>query len=92
MFIDVDELTPFIVTLLRTIDVVFAFLFGVILFKELPGFYTTVGSLLIVCMTTAMSLYRWHRQEIRVLAIKRRKSKDKLVQQQQRLQQQQPCT
>jgi H+/Cl- antiporter ClcA len=78
------------VTLLRIIDVVFAFLFGVILFRELPGFYTIVGSLLIVCMTTAMSLYRWHRQELRTRAIRRRKSKERLVQQQQqRLQQQQ---
>lgn len=75
------------VALIHSIDVVFAFLFGIILFKEIPGFYTIVGSLLIVCMTTAMSLHRWHRQELRTAAIKRKRSKDKLIQKQQQQQQ-----
>lgn len=78
-----------IVTLIHSIDVVFAFLFGIILFKEIPGFYTIVGSLLIVCMTTALSLHRWHRQELRSAAIKRKRSKDKLILHQKQLKQQQ---
>lgn len=42
-----------------------------------------IGSLLVVGMTTAMSLYRWHRQELRNAAIRRRRSKDRLTRQQQ---------
>lgn len=76
-------------TLMRTSDVVFAFVFGVAFFKEIPNFYTMIGSLLVVGMTTAMNLYRWHRQELRAAAIRRRKSKDRLARQQQQQQQQQ---
>jgi hypothetical protein len=67
------------VTLIRTSDVLFAFLFGVALFKEIPGFYTMIGSLLVVSITTAMSLHRWHQQELRTAAIRRRRSKDRLA-------------
>lgn len=70
------------VTLIRTSDVIFAFIFGVAFFKEIPSFYTMVGSLLVVGMTTAMSLHRWHRDELRTAAIKRRRSKDRLARQQ----------
>lgn len=52
-------------------------------FKEIPGFYTLVGSLLVIGTTTAMSLYRWHRQELRNAAIRRKRSKDRLNRQQQ---------
>jgi len=78
-----------LVTLLRSIDVVFAFLFGVIIFHELPGFYTLLGSFIIVSMTSTVSMHQWHRQELRNAAIKRRKSKDKLIRHQQKQQQQQ---
>lgn len=78
-----------LVTVLRSIDVVFAFLFGVVIFHELPGFYTLVGSLIIVTMTSTISMHQWHRQELRNAAIKRRKSKDKLIQHQQKQQKQQ---
>lgn len=78
-----------LVTVLRSIDVVFAFLFGVVIFHELPGFYTLVGSLIIVTMTSTISMHQWHRQELRNAAIKRRKSKDKLIQYQQKQQKQQ---
>ncbi|KAI8644456.1 hypothetical protein BD408DRAFT_340440 [Parasitella parasitica] len=78
-----------LVTLLRSTDVVFAFLFGVIIFHELPGFYTLLGTLIVVTMTSTVSMHQWHRQELRHAAIKRRKSKDKLVKRQQNLQNQQ---
>lgn len=77
------------VTLARTTDVVFAFLFGMIIFKEIPGFYTLLGSSLVVGTTTLMSMYRWHLQELKTAAIRRRKSKDKLARQLQQQQQQQ---
>lgn len=77
------------VTLIRTTDVVFAFLFGIVIFKEIPGFYTMVGSILIVTMTTIMSIYRWHRQQLLNATIRRKKSKDKLARHQQRQQQKQ---
>lgn len=77
------------VTLTRVTDVVFAFVFGVIIFKEIPGFYTMVGSLLVVSMVTTMSLHRWHREELRTAAIRRKRSKDRLVARQQQAQQQQ---
>lgn len=76
-----------LVTLLRSIDVVFAFLFGVIIFHELPGFYTLLGALVIVITTSTVSVHQWHRQELRNAAIKRRKSKDKLIKHQQKQQQ-----
>lgn len=41
------------------------------------------GSLLVMGTTTAMSLYRWHRQELRNAAIRRRRSRDRLTRQQQ---------
>ncbi|CEP08185.1 hypothetical protein [Parasitella parasitica] len=72
---------------LRSTDVVFAFLFGIIIFHELPGFYTLLGTLVIVTMTGAVSLHQWHRQELRHAAIKRRKLKDKLMKRQQNQQQ-----
>ncbi|KAI7895206.1 uncharacterized protein EV154DRAFT_496269 [Mucor mucedo] len=71
------------VTLIRSTDVIFAFVFGVAFFKEIPGFYTMTGSLLVMGTTTAMSLYRWHRQELRNAAIRRRRSRDRLTRQQQ---------
>jgi H+/Cl- antiporter ClcA len=77
-----------LVTVLRSIDVVFAFLFGVVIFHELPGFYTLTGTLIIVIMTSTISMHQWHRQELRNAAIKRRKSKDKLIQYQQKQQKQ----
>ncbi|GAN01365.1 solute carrier family 35 member G1 [Mucor ambiguus] len=77
-----------LVTLLRSIDVVFAFLFGVIIFHELPGFYTLLGSFIIVSMTSTISLHQWHRQELKNAAIKRRKSKDRLIRHQQKQQRQ----
>lgn len=75
------------VTLARTTDVIFAFLLGSIMFKEIPGFYTLLGSVLVVGTTTLMSMRRWHLQELRSAAIRRRKSKDKLARQQQQQQQ-----
>ncbi|KAI8049821.1 uncharacterized protein B0P05DRAFT_321905 [Gilbertella persicaria] len=71
------------VTVMRTGDILFAFLFGVGLFKEIPGVYTILGTLIIVCMTTCLSMYRWHRQELKAAEIRRRKLRDRLVQRRQ---------
>ncbi|KAI7899768.1 uncharacterized protein BX663DRAFT_520361 [Cokeromyces recurvatus] len=52
------------VILLRTSDFIFAFIFGIILFQEIPKMNTLIGSLLIVVMTTAVSMHQWHQHSI----------------------------
>ena len=64
-------------------DIVFAFLFGIALFKEVPSLSTIFGTLLIICMTTCINMYGWHLQELKIAEIRRRKSRERLVQQQQ---------
>ncbi|KAI8329199.1 hypothetical protein BD560DRAFT_416882 [Blakeslea trispora] len=70
-------------TLIRTTDIIFAFLFGIAFFKEIPTLSTIFGTLMITCMTTCMNMYCWHLQELKVAEIRRRKSRERLVQQQQ---------
>ncbi|OBZ83129.1 Solute carrier family 35 member G1 [Choanephora cucurbitarum] len=71
-------------TVIRMTDIVFAFLFGIALFKEVPSLSTIFGTLLIICMTTCINMYGWHLQELKIAEIRRRKSRERLVQQQQR--------
>ncbi|KAJ2769552.1 hypothetical protein IWQ56_002506 [Coemansia nantahalensis] len=47
-------------TLMRNLDVVFAFALGVALFGEIPDALSVAGAATIVASTAAMGLYRWH--------------------------------
>ncbi|KAJ2715696.1 hypothetical protein H4R19_001059 [Coemansia spiralis] len=47
-------------TLMRNLDVVFAFVLGVALFGEVPDALSVAGTAIIVGSTVAMGLYRWH--------------------------------
>ncbi|KAI8979417.1 hypothetical protein BDF20DRAFT_869382 [Mycotypha africana] len=79
------------VILLRVSDFLYAFIFDIVLFKNIPGFYTLLGSILVVVMTTAISLHRWHQDEVKAATLRQRKSKERLIQQQklQKMKQQQ---
>ncbi|KAI8322788.1 hypothetical protein GQ54DRAFT_259387 [Martensiomyces pterosporus] len=46
-------------TLMRNLDVVFAFLFGVTLFDEVPDWISVAGAVVIVGCTIAMGLHKW---------------------------------
>ncbi|KAI8373203.1 uncharacterized protein BYT42DRAFT_501056 [Radiomyces spectabilis] len=46
-------------TLMRMNDVVFAFLFGIFILHEYPDFYSILGAIVIVGMTTALGLHKW---------------------------------
>ncbi|KAI8089574.1 EamA-like transporter family-domain-containing protein [Halteromyces radiatus] len=46
-------------TLMRMNDVVFAFLFGILILHEYPDIYSVSGACLIVLMTTALGLHKW---------------------------------
>ncbi|KAI8384354.1 uncharacterized protein BYT42DRAFT_493442 [Radiomyces spectabilis] len=60
-------------TLMQTADVAFAFLFGVLVFSEYPDVSTLLGSALIVGMTTALSLHRWHTRALHLLHMKKKR-------------------
>ncbi|KAJ2398782.1 hypothetical protein GGI23_003039 [Coemansia sp. RSA 2559] len=46
-------------TLMRNLDVVFAFLFGITLFGEIPDWISVSGSVVIISCTVAMGLRKW---------------------------------
>ncbi|ORX65484.1 hypothetical protein DL89DRAFT_270909 [Linderina pennispora] len=46
-------------TLMRNMDVVFAFLFGITLFDEVPDWISVLGAAVIVGCTIAMGLHKW---------------------------------
>ncbi|KAJ1769268.1 hypothetical protein IW140_005077 [Coemansia sp. RSA 1813] len=46
-------------TLMRNMDVVFAFLFGITLFGEVPDWISVAGAVVIVGCTVAMGLHKW---------------------------------
>ncbi|KAJ1936359.1 hypothetical protein FBU59_005078 [Linderina macrospora] len=46
-------------TLMRNMDVVFAFLFGITLFDEVPDWISVLGAVVIVGCTIAMGLHKW---------------------------------
>ncbi|CEG66398.1 hypothetical protein RMATCC62417_02987 [Rhizopus microsporus] len=71
-------------SVIQASDVVLAFIFGIALFKEYPGFSTIVGSMIVVLMTTWVNVNRWRIYMTKNAAIRRRRSKDRLQQQQQR--------
>ncbi|RCH95555.1 hypothetical protein CU097_014420 [Rhizopus azygosporus] len=71
-------------SVIQASDVVLAFIFGIALFKEYPGFSTIIGSMIVVLMTTWVNVNRWRIYMTKNAAIRRRRSKDRLQQQQQR--------
>ncbi|CAO3693173.1 unnamed protein product [Rhizopus microsporus] len=71
-------------SVIQASDVVLAFIFGIALFKEYPGFSTILGSMIVVLMTTWVNVNRWRIYMTKNAAIRRRRSKDRLQQQQQR--------
>ncbi|CAO3668407.1 unnamed protein product [Rhizopus stolonifer] len=78
------KLAPFgLANIIQIGDVALAYLFGVVLFKEHPGFYTIFGSIVVVLFTTSINISRWRMYQIRNVALRKRRSKDRLVQQQQ---------
>ncbi|KAJ2452673.1 hypothetical protein GGF42_003974 [Coemansia sp. RSA 2424] len=46
-------------TLMRNLDVVFAFVLGITLFDEIPDLVSVLGAVLIVACTVAMGLHKW---------------------------------
>ncbi|ORY04723.1 hypothetical protein K493DRAFT_141409, partial [Basidiobolus meristosporus CBS 931.73] len=46
-------------TLMRNIDVIFAFLFGILIFHETPNVFTISGATLIIGSTVALGLRKW---------------------------------
>ncbi|KAJ2909544.1 hypothetical protein GGI21_001776 [Coemansia aciculifera] len=46
-------------TLMRNLDVVFAFVLGITLFGEIPRLASVLGAVLIVACTVAMGLHKW---------------------------------
>ncbi|ORX93568.1 hypothetical protein K493DRAFT_315937 [Basidiobolus meristosporus CBS 931.73] len=46
-------------TLMRNFDVVFAFVFGILIFHETPDRFTIGGAILIIGSTVAMGLHKW---------------------------------
>ncbi|KAI9506942.1 hypothetical protein GGI25_000030 [Coemansia spiralis] len=46
-------------TLMRNLDVVFAFLFGITLFDEVPDWISIGGAIVIVGCTVAMGMHKW---------------------------------
>ncbi|KAJ2800014.1 hypothetical protein H4R20_004220 [Coemansia guatemalensis] len=46
-------------TLMRNLDVVFSFIFGISLFGEIPDWTAVIGSFVIVACTVAMGLHKW---------------------------------
>ncbi|KAG1439041.1 hypothetical protein G6F56_012429 [Rhizopus delemar] len=84
------KLAPFgLANIIQIGDVALAYLFGMVLFKENPGFYTIFGSIIVVLFTTSINISRWRMYQVRNVALRKRRSKDRLVQQQQQQQQQQ---
>ncbi|KAJ2875373.1 hypothetical protein GGH93_001654 [Coemansia aciculifera] len=47
-------------TLMRNLDVVFAFVLGVTLFDEIPDWSGVLGALVIITCTVAMGLHKWY--------------------------------
>ncbi|KAI7861661.1 hypothetical protein BDF14DRAFT_1738096 [Spinellus fusiger] len=47
-------------TLMRMNDVAFAFLLGIFVLHDYPDIYSILGSTIIVLMTTALGLHKWH--------------------------------
>ncbi|KAJ3309239.1 hypothetical protein HDV04_006303 [Boothiomyces sp. JEL0838] len=47
-------------TLMRNLDIVFAFIFGVLFFNELPRLTSIIGAILIGCTTAAVALYKYY--------------------------------
>ncbi|KAJ2442106.1 hypothetical protein GGF42_007069 [Coemansia sp. RSA 2424] len=46
-------------TLMRNLDVAFAFVLGITLFGEIPDLVSVLGAVLIVACTVAMGLHKW---------------------------------
>ncbi|KAJ2066986.1 hypothetical protein GGI16_009707, partial [Coemansia sp. S142-1] len=46
-------------TLMRNLDVVFAFILGITLFGEIPNWPGILGALVIISCTVAMGLHKW---------------------------------
>ncbi|KAG1149294.1 hypothetical protein G6F37_011447 [Rhizopus arrhizus] len=77
------KLAPFgLANIIQAGDVILAFIFGIVLFNEQPGFYTIIGSILVVLMTTMVNIHRWRMLQLRNVALRKRRSKDRLIQQQ----------
>ena len=75
--------TPFgLASLIHAGDIMLAFMFGEILFGEHPGFYTILGSTLVIFSITAINVNGWHRYQTKAAATTRRRPKERLVQQQ----------
>ncbi|KAG1184905.1 hypothetical protein G6F35_014990 [Rhizopus arrhizus] len=77
------KLAPFgLANIIQAGDVILAFIFGIVLFNEQPGFYTIIGSIIVVLMTTMVNIHRWRILQLRNVALRKRRSKDRLIQQQ----------
>ncbi|ORX91035.1 hypothetical protein K493DRAFT_229058 [Basidiobolus meristosporus CBS 931.73] len=46
-------------TLMRNFDIVFAFIFGITIFKEIPAMNSLLGTGLILCSTIGMGIKKW---------------------------------
>jgi hypothetical protein len=66
--------------MMRTIDVIFAYVLGIGLFNEIPSFSTMVGSVIILCVTTSLGLSKW-RKEYKQAALRKQRSRERLTNQ-----------
>ncbi|KAJ2335216.1 hypothetical protein GGH91_005525 [Coemansia sp. RSA 2671] len=51
-------------TLMRNLDVVFAFILGITLFDEIPSWMAVLGALTIIACTVAMGLHKWGKRSL----------------------------
>ncbi|KAG2177946.1 hypothetical protein INT43_003193 [Umbelopsis isabellina] len=58
-------------TLMRMNDIVFAFLFGILLLHEIPTLSSILGAAVIVGCTTALGIHKWYINSIRVVTASR---------------------
>ncbi|KAM3583977.1 hypothetical protein VKS41_003943 [Umbelopsis sp. WA50703] len=58
-------------TLMRMNDIVFAFLFGILLLHEIPTLSSILGAAVIVGCTTALGIHKWYISSIRAATVSR---------------------
>ncbi|KAI9256234.1 hypothetical protein BY458DRAFT_492562 [Sporodiniella umbellata] len=78
------KMAPFgLASVIQTGDVLLAYLFGLFFFQEYPSFSTLLGCFVVVLSTTFININKWRAYQIKNAALKKRRSKDRLIQQQQ---------
>jgi drug/metabolite transporter (DMT)-like permease len=55
-------------------DIVFAFLFGILLFHEIPSLSSVLGATFIVGCTTALGLHKWYMSNLQAALARQRSS------------------